>query len=150
MPGGARPVVVDASVALKWFFRDARREDHVEQALDVLHAVAAGRCALVQPPHFIAEVGAVLAREMPAPTARTCLRDLLDIEMEIAETEALYRRAMALSSQLDHHVFDTLYHAVALEAGASAVLVTADERYAAKALRLGGIVRLADFGSLVA
>jgi predicted nucleic acid-binding protein len=44
---------------------------------------------------------------------------------------------------LNHHLFDTLYHAVALEEGAT--LVTADEAYFAKAKQLGGIERLADF-----
>jgi len=42
-----------------------------------------------------------------------------------------------------HHLFDTLYHAVALEEGAR--LVTADAAYFAKAKDLGGIELLADF-----
>jgi len=42
-----------------------------------------------------------------------------------------------------HHLFDTLYHAVALEEGAT--LVTADAAYFAKAKDLGGIELLADF-----
>jgi hypothetical protein len=40
-------------------------------------------------------------------------------------------------------LFDTLYHAVALEEGAT--LVTADETYFSKAKGLGGIVSLANF-----
>lgn len=51
--------------------------------------------------------------------------------------------ASDLSIRLNHHLFDTLYHAVALKAGAT--LVTADERYYAKAANLGHIMRLADF-----
>ncbi len=43
---------------------------------------------------------------------------------------------------LDRHLFDTLYHAVALEEGAT--LVTADEVHFAKARRLGNIELLAD------
>ena len=38
-------------------------------------------------------------------------------------------------------MFDTLYHAVALESD-DAILVTADERYRAKAQKLGCIVAL--------
>lgn len=38
----------------------------------------------------------------------------------------------------DQHLFDTLYHAVALETE-GAVLVTADERYYSKARRVGGV-----------
>ena len=57
---------------------------------------------------------------------------------------ASYRRGAELSIQLKQHLFDTLYHAVALEEGAT--LVTADEAYFAKAKDLGNITRLSDFG----
>jgi predicted nucleic acid-binding protein len=131
-------------VALKWFFRSREDEADLGAALALLRGVAEGDVVLVQPPHFVAEVSAVLAREAPA-SAATMLRDLLDIEMQVAESEAVYDRAMALSVQLGHHLFDTLYHAVALE-NAAATLVTADERYWRKARRAGRIVRLAEFG----
>jgi predicted nucleic acid-binding protein len=53
------------------------------------------------------------------------------------------RHAAELSAKLDHHLFDALYHAVALEEGAT--LITADEAYFARAKDLGSIMRLADF-----
>lgn len=43
-----------------------------------------------------------------------------------------------------HHLFDTLYHAVALHTP-NAVLITADARYHAKARLEGQISLLADF-----
>lgn len=52
--------------------------------------------------------------------------------------------AAVVSRQLDHHLFDTLYHAVALSIP-GAVLVTADHRYFARAQPLGQIAWLADF-----
>ena len=131
-------------MALKWFFRSRPEEADLGAALALLREVAEGNLVLVQPPHFVAEVSAVLAREAPAGAA-TMLRDLLDIELQVVESEAVYDRAMALSVQLGHHLFDTLYHAVALES-AGALLVTADERYWRKARRAGRIVRLAEFG----
>ena len=42
-------LVVDASVALKWFFQDREGEDHVEAALDVLDALDQGQVRLIQP-----------------------------------------------------------------------------------------------------
>lgn len=48
-----------------------------------------------------------------------------------------------LSREIDHHLFGTLYHAVALSFD-GAVLVTADECYYAKASRRGGLVLLRD------
>lgn len=46
---------------------------------------------------------------------------------------------------LDHHLFDTLYHATALETGA--VMLTADRRYHDKAAGLGHIRLLAHLAS---
>ncbi len=135
-------VVVDASVALKWFFRLRDGEQDVGAALRLLQGVSDNQVALLQPPHFIAEVAAVLARESPA-TAGASLDDLLDLEMQVVESAAIYARAVALASRHDHHLFDTLYHAVALELG-NTLLVTADARYARTARGEGGIVLLAD------
>ena len=55
----------------------------------------------------------------------------------------LLKRAADIAIALDHHLFDTLYHAVALEVGAT--LVTADQVYFNKAHHLGAILLLADF-----
>lgn len=138
-------VVVDAGVALKWFFRESDDEDDVAPALALLRGVLEDRVSLVQPPHFVAEVSAVLARQSASPAAaRAGLRDLLDIEMEFVDSEAIYARAMALAARYGHHVFDTLYHAVALETD-GAMLVTADIRYARKAGNEGRMTRLAGF-----
>ncbi len=136
------PVVVDASVAVKWFFRNRDDEADIDAALDLLRAVGDGRAALFQPPHFVAEVAAVLARESRS-TAEASLRDLLDIEMTVVAYRATYARAVAIAIELDHHVFDTLYHAVAL--ATRGVLVTADRRYLRKARALGGIVAVDRF-----
>lgn len=136
------PIVVDASVALKWFFRDRDDEPDAEAALAVLRGVRDGAFALWQPPHFIAEVAAVLAREMPA-TALHRLRDLLDIEMTVVVDPVVYARAVTIAGQSRQHLFDTLYHAVAIES--RAMLVTADDRYARKARDDRHVVRLADF-----
>ena len=76
--------------------------------------------------------------------ADRALLDLLDIEMEVIAETRLYRRAVGLSSRLAHHLFDTLYHAVALETP-GAVLVTADERYFRVAATEGSIARLSEF-----
>jgi len=54
------------------------------------------------------------------------------------------RRATILALETTHHLFDTLYHAVALELE-DALLVTADERYHGKAERYGTIRALRDW-----
>ncbi|MDE0007403.1 MAG: hypothetical protein OXS50_03905 [Gammaproteobacteria bacterium] len=55
-------VVVDASVALKWFLKWHPEEADADAAVAILEAVGDGRLNMLQPPHFIAEVAAVLTR----------------------------------------------------------------------------------------
>lgn len=136
-------MVVDASVALKWFLRDAPGEDHQRPALQLLEQVVEGHVQLWQPPHFLAEVAAVLARLKPEQ-ALDDLHDLMQLPLHKADTPDILARAVALAVQLQHHLFDTLYHAVALQTP-GAVYVTADRRYLAKAHPLGRIVWLGDY-----
>lgn len=136
-------VVADASVALKWFFRTREAEADVGPALALLKGVADGRVELLEPPHFVAEVAAVLVREAPRSSA-TSLHDLLAIEMRVDADESVYETAIALADRHKHHLFDTLYHALAL-ATPGAQFVTADEAYWRKARAERAIVRLTDF-----
>ena len=136
-------VVADASVALKWFLTDSLAEDHTDIALSIFEAAVLGRIQLYQPVHFIAEVAAVLARVKPTE-AEFDLIDLIAIERRTVDSPEVYARAVALATQLNHHLFDTLYHALALETP-GAVFVTADRRYFDKAQHLGQIAWLPDF-----
>ena len=140
-------LVVDASVALKWFLGEREDESHAGEATAILRSIDAGRARMVQPPHFLAEVAAVLAREQPV-TACEDLLLLQAIEWEVSERPEIHAAAVELSIRLRHHVFDTLYHATALH-GDDATLVTADETYYRKAHAQGRIVRLRDFSRRV-
>jgi predicted nucleic acid-binding protein len=136
-------LVVDASVALKWFLNVGESEPDRDRALTLLNGVDNESVQLVEPAHFIAEVAAVLARVKP-DAAEDDLLDLLNIEYRTIETQETYARALELSIRYQHHPFDTLYHAVALDVpGAS--LVTADRRYYDKAGGEGRIILLADW-----
>jgi predicted nucleic acid-binding protein len=63
----------------------------------------------------------------------------------VSDGPEILQRACRLSIELNHHLFDTLYHAVALHT--DSVLVTADAQYLNKAAKLGNIVSLADWVS---
>lgn len=66
---------------------------------------------------------------------------LLDaMEFPVVNDLAVFKRASRISRDLDHHLFDTLYHAVAFEY--DVMLVSADGRYYRKARRLGRITPL--------
>jgi len=136
-------LVVDASVAVKWFLKDRPDEQHADVALLILQRTAYGQLTLVQPPHFVAEVAAVLARLKPT-AAPDDLLDLQAISYRTLESPTVYLTAVELATRYQHHLFDTLYHAVALHTP-GAVLVTADERYYEKARLEGQITLLADF-----
>jgi hypothetical protein len=79
----------------------------------------------------------------PARPARRARCGLTHRRFEIVSIRAVYRCAADLSIALKHHLFHTLYHAVALEEGAT--LVTADETYFNKARDVGAIRLLRDF-----
>jgi len=136
-------LVVDASVALKWFFREREGEADIEPALALLAGIDTDRFRLWQPPHFLAEVAAVLAREKPE-SARDDLADLRLLQWQTVEDAATYETAMDLSIRLGHHLFDTFYHAAALRTP-DATLLTADRSYFDKARDEGRIVLLSQF-----
>ncbi len=135
-------IVADASVAVKWFLPSAE-EPHADQAVTLLTGLREGKYELVEPAHWFAEVASVLVRFAPE-TLDEDLRDLAALAPTVLDTLAVYRSAGRLAARLKHHLFDTLYHAVAFSLS-GATLVTADERYYRKAREVGRILRLADF-----
>jgi len=136
-------LVVDASVAVKWLLPDRADEPDSEHALALLSGIREGTVELIQPPHWLAEVAAVLARLSPH-TVDDDVRDLYALELPVVDTPGMYLTACELARSLGHHLFDTLYHAVALEVK-DASLVTADEHYYRKASVRGSIVLLNSF-----
>lgn len=136
-------LVVDASVVVKWLLSDPLHETETTQAERLMASVLEGREAILQPPHWLLEVGAVLARLSPA-TATDDIAMLQALELPTDDGPAVLTRACRLAIELQQHLFDTLYHAVALEAP-EATLVTADARYLAAGAALGRIVALAEW-----
>lgn len=137
-------LVVDASVALKWFLGFRPGEHDVERAIAVGEAIQTGGARFFSPPHWSAEVIAVLARVQPQ-LVEQALQVLDELSPVLVADTLVLKRAADLSTLLGHHLFDTLYHAVALETGA--MLVTADGVYHGKAASLGNIVPLSEFSA---
>ena len=88
---------------------------------------------LFAPSHWVAEIIGVLARVEPG-IIDDALLVLDDMKPTLIDGVSTVRRAADISIQLNHHLFDTLYHAVAMET--SAILVTADDAYFNKAKTL--------------
>lgn len=138
-------VVLDASVVLKWLLEDPAREPETEKALAVVESVVLGRLEVLQPMHWLAEVAAVAARLAPQ-SAVSDVEMLSALEFPTTDDPNVIRRATTLAIETNHHLFDALYHAVALE-HEDALLVTADDRYFGKAERYGRITALRDWGA---
>jgi len=114
-------LVVDASVSVKWFVRDSLEEEDVEPAVDLLIGVGKNHIELIQPPHWMAEIVAVLSRLQPHLVDEAT--DLLDI--------------MQIPTVSDGNVYKLASHL--------AILVTADQRYFRKSKQRGSICLLSEF-----
>ena len=138
-------LVIDASIALKWFLANAADEQNVTEAVALLAAIENGDHEIVQPPHWLAEVISVLARRAPNVVSAS-LTFFARLPRVDSAGDAVLLRAAEMSARLNHHLFDTLYHAVALEHGGT--LVTADERYFGVAKNEGSISLLVNFAPI--
>lgn len=138
----ARPpqLVVDASVAIKWYIPEAGSAAAV--------MVLEGEAALHAPDLLVAELGNILWKkvrrgELAADEAEEIAdRFVAACPVTLRPSSPLLRPALELATAFDRTVYDSLYLAVAL--AEDAVLITADEHLynALQATRLGTIVRL--------
>ncbi len=135
--------VIDASVAVKWFIPDATIETDVDRALQLLASAQRDEVRFMQPPHWVSEVAAVLVRLAPKTVSSSVDALMALAFVKTANDVGHYQRAISLALKLDHHLFDTLYHAVAL--AEKATLITADRKYYDKAKRMGSILMLEEF-----
>jgi predicted nucleic acid-binding protein len=135
--------VIDASVVIKWLLQDPEREAETDKATRLMERVTNGEQSALQPVHWIVEVGAVLARESP-DTAAVDVAMLAALELSMTDEPQVLRRGVEVAMELEQHLFDTYYHAVALETS-DCVLVTADERYLREARAKGRIMSFTEW-----
>lgn len=135
--------VIDASVVVKWVFPERVEEDHLPQALNLLGLIQQGAVKILQPPHWLAEASAVIVRLQPK-IAQQAVNLLSMMQFPVVDTPEIYHIACGLSEKFKHHIFDTLYHAVAIYNG-NTQFITADDKYYQKTNKQGSILRLADF-----
>jgi predicted nucleic acid-binding protein len=138
-------VVLDASVVLKWLLEDPAREPDTDKAFALIESVVRGQLQILQPVHWLAEVAAVASRLTPTTAVRD-VEMLAALEFPTSDDPNIMQRATILAIQTNQHLFDTLYHAVALE-NDDAFLVTADDRYCTKAERYGMVASLRNWHS---
>jgi predicted nucleic acid-binding protein len=117
-------LVVDASVALKWFLLE---EPHAREAV----AIVEGGVTLVAPDFLIAEVCNAAWRSMKLGRISQAQLDAIAVTLPrffdaLVSAARLAPRAAAIAGQLDHPIYDCLY--LSLAEARAAHLVTADMR----------------------
>ncbi len=135
------PLVVDASVAVKWVLAEAESD----LAQQIVHG------SLLAPDLLLIECGNAIWRHVrlgevdrtEVPQLWAVLRAM---PVEIVAGRALVERALDLAVMLNHPVYDCLYLALALDRGAR--VVTTDRRFLAASRRrhdlVGAVVLLSD------
>ena len=123
-------LVVDASVAAKWFLPRSA-EPLAEEALALLRRYAVGDIELTVPDLFWAEFGNMLWKcvrtgRFSAKSATEALTDLLDYGIPTAGGRELSNDALAIALSTGRTVYDSMYVALAVQRNAS--FITADER----------------------
>lgn len=118
-------VVVDASVALKWFVP----EEHAAEALRFLD----GTFHLLAPELLFPELGNILWKkmrrgELNAAEARAVLAALAHVPLEVVPASALVEAALEIAIAYDRTVYDALH--LALAVARKCAFVTADARLA--------------------
>ncbi len=129
-------ITLDASVIVATLIPSSASRESFRHSREVWADVQSGRVSVCQPVHWLAETAGVLARLSP-DSAETDTALLHALEWQTCNEVEIWSRAVRLSTELKHHLFDTLYHAVALETGST--MVTVDARYFRKAAELGNI-----------
>lgn len=114
-----RPVVVDASVAVKWVIE----EDLSERAHTLYAAMARARLPIVAPPHFACEVLNALYQRtrrkeqryrITEAQAEEVAAEFLDLAVELRSPANLYLTALAFAREhRQPNVYDALYVALA-------------------------------------
>jgi predicted nucleic acid-binding protein len=135
--------VIDASVIIKWLLQNPEREADTDKATQLMERVTNGEQPVLQPTHWIVEVGAVLARESPG-TAVDDVGMLIALELPTTDDLEVLNRGVQLAIELEQHLFDTYYHGVALETS-ECMLITADERYFRAAHAKGCVINLTEW-----
>lgn len=117
------PVVVDASVALKWFVPEALAAE-ASRLLD-------GSFELWAPDLLVAECGntvwkKVARGELAAAEARDVLAALSQVPLNVVPAFEVVQPALEIALALQRTVYDSLY--VALAVARDCPLITADDR----------------------
>lgn len=132
----AEPLVIDASIVVKWFL--ASDESGVAEARALLADHAAERVRLIAPTLLVHELMAVLVRRVPAPRVPEALDAFFDADVQLLPPDLeLVQEAVRLVATCQTSVFDSAY--AALASAFDCPLATADRGLATA---VGGVLQV--------
>jgi predicted nucleic acid-binding protein len=123
-----RLIVLDASVAAKWYIREANS--------DLAQSLLEADFSFLVPDIFLAEVASAIwkqhreDRQLNAAEVRSAVNDLLQIEIQPIASSILLPRAIDISLTLGHPIYDCLY--LSLAERSQKVAITADKKLCEK------------------
>jgi predicted nucleic acid-binding protein len=125
-------VVVDASVAVKWFLPE-NREPLAEQALALLNKYDQNEIRFVVPDLFYAEIASAIWKAVCVGRVSRAFGDqarvlLTQRQLATVPSLKLLDQAFQIATDYGRSVYDSLYVALAVQSGSQ--LITADERLA--------------------
>jgi len=125
-------IVLDASVAAKWFL-PASGETLVEEATALFGRYAKGELRFIVPDLFWPEIGNILWKAVrqnrcSKDSAEESISSLAARKLPTISSEQLLPEAFAIATSFNRTVYDSIY--VALAITSKSELVTADERLA--------------------
>jgi len=141
-------VVLDASVAIKWYVR----EDNSDEALELLDA----KLLFFAPDLLFVEVAGALIRQhreyhqLTEDDVRRSIGDVLRAGIEVIPSRTLLSRAVEIALALGHLVRDCFY--LALAERWESVMITADLQLIEKARRANlekYVIALANVGEII-
>ena len=120
-------LVVDSSVAVKWF----STETHTAEALRVLADYRDGRLKMLAPDLIYAEFGNIIWKKqvfqgLHATTAEAVIKQFAQLLITLTSSQSLLEEAYQIASTHKRTVYDSRY--IALSLHESCQFVTADEK----------------------
>ncbi len=121
-------IVIDASVALKWQFKD---ELETEQAVQMLIDFINGKIELISPNLFAYEIAnavniAVIKERMSEKEGLDAINDILSIGVVFFDFAGLVERSFRIARIYKRSVYDCAYLSLAEKEGC--IIYTADKR----------------------
>ena len=120
------PLVVDASVVVKWFVPEIHT-DAARRWLDVAHQFFAPDLLFAETANTVWKK--VRRSELTRDQGQQLVVDLADVAVETVSCRALAKDAYVLATAMGRSVYDALYLALAVRLDTR--LITADERFVA-------------------